>query len=111
MDSELVLLILLAIGFFWYFKDNGILGSPIPSIGNHSGSSLIGPTYVVSKEAANTGSYFKSSNTGGTGGPSTSTPPNAENYILPITNASADIKPYYKKSSPAYQKTCIKKGC
>ena len=113
MDSELVLLILLAIGFFWFFNYNGgVMSRPIPGIGNNSGAALVGSSNVVSQEAAKTGSYFKTSNIGGTGGPSTSTPAKAENYILPITDLTTSVKPYfYKKSSPAFQKTCIRKGC
>jgi len=100
MDSELVVLIVIAVGFWWYFSNNMMASNPVPGVGNYSGASLIAAPTVAAQEAAQTRSVFKNNN-GNIGAP----PPPPKNplyqdYIIPNTNLSKKVVPYWAKTPP-----------
>ncbi len=101
MDSELVLLIVIAVGFWWFFNNNMMASNPVPGVGNYSGASLIAAPAVAAQEAAQTRSVFRTSNTGNTGG-ATPPPKNPlyQDYIIPNTNLSKKVVPYWAKPQP-----------
>lgn len=58
MDSDTFLIILFGVGVYFYLQNQQNQIQP-PSIGDNSGSALIGVKDEVAKEAAKVGSFFK----------------------------------------------------
>ena len=55
-DKELILLVLLAIGFYYFTQMNQ---NPVPSIGDKLGNALVGIKDEVVQDAEKVGSFFK----------------------------------------------------
>ena len=58
-DKELIILLLLAIGIYYYFTQIKQSSAPVPSIGDKVGNALVGIKDVVVQEASQVGSFFQ----------------------------------------------------
>lgn len=59
MDSDILLIILLGAGVYFYLNKKPGGSPPVPGIGNQSGSALVGPPNKVMQDAKNTNSFFQ----------------------------------------------------